>query len=66
MINTLYIVLATYLIIKLLRFPLIDYVNSKRRRLVSRLVTLFSDFNVNSLHFILLLEYCMKISLIIL
>ena len=42
MINTLYIVLATYLIIKLLRFPLIDYVNSKRRRLVSRLVTLSS------------------------
>ena len=42
MINTLYIVLATYLIIKLLRFPLIDYVNSKRRRLVSRLVTLTS------------------------
>ncbi|MDC0958633.1 DUF389 domain-containing protein [Flavobacteriaceae bacterium] len=42
MINTLYIVLATYLIIKLLRFPLIDYVNSKRRKLVSRLVTLFS------------------------
>ncbi|MBT4298124.1 MAG: hypothetical protein HOD42_05175, partial [Flavobacteriaceae bacterium] len=36
------IVLATYLIIKLLRFPLIDYVNSKRRRLVSRLVTLSS------------------------
>jgi len=42
MINTLYIVLATYLIIKLLRFPLIDYVNSKRRKLVSKLVTLFS------------------------
>jgi len=42
MINTLYIVLATYLIIKLLRFPLIDYVNSKRRRLISRLVTFFS------------------------
>jgi len=42
MINTLYIVLATYLIIKLLRFPLIDYANSKRRRLISRLVTFFS------------------------
>jgi len=42
MINTLYIVLATFLIIKLLKFPLIDYVNSTKRRLVSRMVTLFS------------------------
>ena len=42
MINTLYIVLATFLIIKLLKFPLIDYVNSAKRRLVSRMVTLFS------------------------
>jgi len=41
-INSLYIVLATFIIIKLLRFPLINYVNSSKRRLISRLVTLFS------------------------
>ena len=41
-INSLYIVLATLIIIKLLRFPLINYVNSSKRRLISRLVTLFS------------------------
>tara|TARA_B100000767_G_scaffold44047_1_gene38210 strand:+ start:119 stop:1612 length:1494 start_codon:yes stop_codon:yes gene_type:complete len=42
MINSLYIVLATYLVIKLLRFPMINYVNSKRRTFIARLVTFCS------------------------
>ena len=42
MINTLYIVLATYLVIKLLGFPMINYANSRRRTLIARLVTFFS------------------------
>ncbi len=41
-INSLYIVLSTFLIVKLLRFPLINYVNSSKRRLISRIVTIFS------------------------
>ena len=35
MINSLYIVLATYLVIKLLGFPMINYANSKRRALIA-------------------------------
>ena len=42
MINTLFIVLATYLVIKLLGFPMINYANSKRRKATSRLITLFA------------------------
>jgi len=42
MINSLYIVLATYLVIKLLGFPMINYANSKRRTLIARIVTFFS------------------------
>ena len=42
MINSLYIVLATYITVKFLRFPLINYVNSTRRRLISRIVTILS------------------------
>lgn len=42
MINSLYIVLATYLVIKLLGFPMINYANSKRRALIARIVTFFS------------------------
>jgi len=42
MINSLYIVLATYITVKFLRFPLINYVNSRRRRLISRIVTILS------------------------
>ena len=41
-INSLYIVLSTFLIVKLLRFPLINYVNSSKRRLISRIVTILS------------------------
>ena len=42
MINSLYIVLATYLVIKLLGFPMINYANSRRRTLIARIVTFFS------------------------
>jgi uncharacterized membrane protein len=42
MINTLYIVLATYIVIKILRFPMINYANSKKRKFIARLVTFFS------------------------
>lgn len=35
-INTIFIALATFLIIKLLRFPMVRYANSRRRRLIAR------------------------------
>ncbi len=42
MINTLYITLATYLVIKILGFPMINYANSKRRVFIARLITFFA------------------------
>lgn len=39
-INTIFIALATFLVIKLLKFPMVRYVNSKRRRLIARLASL--------------------------
>lgn len=39
-INTIFIALATFLVIKLLRFPMVRYVNSQRRRLVARSASL--------------------------
>ena len=39
-INTIFIALATFLVLKILRFPMIKYANSKRRRLTMRLATL--------------------------
>lgn len=39
-INTIFIGLATFLVIKLLRFPMVRYANSQRRRLISRLASL--------------------------
>lgn len=36
-INTIFIALATFLIIRLLGFPMVKYVNSKRRRAISRI-----------------------------
>lgn len=39
-INTIFIALATFIVIKFLKFPMINYVNSARRRTISRLVTL--------------------------
>ena len=41
-INTIFIALATFLIIKLLRFPVVKYINSKRRHLISRLASILA------------------------
>ena len=42
LINTLYIIIATYIVLKFLRFPLKVYANSKRRKFVNRAVTLIA------------------------
>lgn len=39
-INTIFIALATFLVLKLLRFPMVRYANSQRRRLIARLVSI--------------------------
>jgi uncharacterized membrane protein len=39
-INTIFSALATFLVLKLLRFPMVRYVNSKRRRLIGRTASL--------------------------
>ncbi|NJB72795.1 putative hydrophobic protein (TIGR00271 family) [Saonia flava] len=41
-INTIFIGLATFLVIKFLRFPMVRYANSKRRRLIGRLASLLA------------------------
>lgn len=41
-INTVFIALATFVVIKLLRFPMIKYANSKRRKRIARLVSLLA------------------------
>ena len=41
-INASFIALAAYLVVKLLRFPMTEYVNPKRRRRISRLATLLA------------------------
>jgi uncharacterized hydrophobic protein (TIGR00271 family) len=41
-INTIFIALATFLVIKLLRFPMVRYVNSQKRKLISRLASLLA------------------------
>lgn len=38
-INTIFIGLATFLVIKFLRFPMVRYVNSKRRRMIARIAS---------------------------
>ncbi|MFV0565650.1 MAG: DUF389 domain-containing protein [Flavobacteriaceae bacterium] len=38
-INTIFIALATFLVLKLLRFPMIRYANSQKRRNISRIAT---------------------------
>ncbi|MEB8330036.1 DUF389 domain-containing protein [Flavobacteriaceae bacterium KMM 6897] len=38
-INTIFIGLATFLVIRLLRFPMVRYVNSHRRRLIARIAS---------------------------
>ena len=39
-INTLFIALATFLVLKLLRFPMVRYANSARRRFIARIASL--------------------------
>ncbi|MFD2589131.1 DUF389 domain-containing protein [Croceitalea marina] len=39
-INTIFIALATFLVIKYLRFPMVRYANSKRRRLIARIASI--------------------------
>lgn len=39
-INTIFIALATFLVLKLLRFPMVRYVNSQKRRLIARIASL--------------------------
>ena len=41
-INSIFIALATFLVLKLLRFPLTKYANAKRRKQVSRIATVFA------------------------
>ena len=41
-INTIFIALATFLVLKLLRFPMIKYANSKRRKNISRFASFFA------------------------
>lgn len=41
-INTIFIALATFIVLKLLRFPMQKYVNSKKRRFIARLATLLA------------------------
>ena len=38
-INTIFIALATFLVIKLLRFPMVRYANSQRRRFIARMAS---------------------------
>ena len=41
-INSMYIILASYMVLKFLRFPLINYANSTRRSYINRLVVIVS------------------------
>ncbi|WP_282123715.1 DUF389 domain-containing protein [Algibacter mikhailovii] len=41
-INTIFIALATFLVLKLLRFPMLKYANSKKRLLISRVATVLA------------------------
>jgi uncharacterized hydrophobic protein (TIGR00271 family) len=41
-INTVFIALSTFIVAKLLRFPLVRYANSKRRRMISRVASLIA------------------------
>lgn len=41
-INTIFIALATFLTVKILRFPMLKYANSKRRRFISRVATVLA------------------------
>ncbi len=39
-INTIFIALATFLVLKILRFPMVRYANSRKRRLIARIASL--------------------------
>ena len=41
-INSMYIIVATYLVLKLLKFPLLNYTNSSNRKLISKVLTFIS------------------------
>jgi len=41
-INTVFIALATFLVLKLLRFPMLKYANSQRRKRIAQIATLFA------------------------
>ena len=41
-INSIYIIIATYIVLKFLRFPLVNYANSSRRTFINRIVTVIS------------------------
>ena len=41
-INTIFIALATFLVLKILRFPMVRYVNSKKRRFIARMASLLA------------------------
>ena len=41
-INTIFIAMATFIVLKVLRFPMLKYVNSKKRQFVSRMATLLA------------------------
>ena len=41
-INTIFIALATFLILKVLRFPMVRYANSKKRRFIARMASLLA------------------------
>ena len=41
-INTIFIALATFLVLKILRFPMLKYANSKRRKRISQLASLIA------------------------
>lgn len=41
-INAIFIALATFLVVKVLRFPMLKYVNSKRRKFIARIASLIA------------------------
>ena len=41
-INTIFIALATFVVLKILRFPMVRYANSRRRRLIARVASLLA------------------------
>jgi uncharacterized hydrophobic protein (TIGR00271 family) len=41
-INTIFIALATFLVLKILRFPMLKYANSAKRKMISRLATVIA------------------------